>query len=137
MTRWCSLRGIRGILQMQIVKSATDIETLYTQALERYLGGGGERALRRAYEIGRMALANEVGLLEMAELHHSALSEILCNALGREEIATGVADASQFLAESLSPYEMAYRGYCDAVAGLRSVNETLEKEVKRIAHAVH
>ena len=122
---------------MQIVKSATDIETLYTQALERYLGGDGERALRRAYEVGRMALANEIGLLDMAELHHSALHKILCNAPKRDDIAAGFADASQFLAESLSPYEMAYRGYCDAVAGLRSVNETLEKEVKRIAHSVH
>lgn len=122
---------------MQIVKSATEIETHYTQALERYLGEGGERALRGAYEVGRMALANEVGLLDLAEFHHSALSKILCNTPGHHEITADIADASQFLSESLSPYEMAYRGYCDAVAGLRSVNETLEKEVKRLAHAVH
>jgi signal transduction histidine kinase len=122
---------------MAIAKSTTDIESLYTEALEQYLSGGGERALRGAYEVGRVALASEVGLLDMAELHHSALSKILSGAPGLSEIPARFADASQFLAESLSPYEMAYRGYRDAVAGLRRVNETLEQEVKRIAHSVH
>jgi signal transduction histidine kinase len=122
---------------MGIAKSTTDIETLYSEALEHYMSGGGERALRGAYELGRLALASEVGLLDLAALHHSALSTILSDVPGQREILPRLADASQFLAESLSPYEMAYRGYRDAVAGLRRVNETLEQEVKRIAHAVH
>ena len=122
---------------MGIAKSTTDIEGLYTEALEQYLSGGGERALRGAYEVGRLALTSEVGLLDMAELHHSALSKILSDNPKQDEVPVLLADASQFLAESLSAYEMAYRGYRDAVAGLRRVNETLEQEVKRIAHAVH
>ena len=120
---------------MGVAKSAIDLKVLYTEALEHYLSGGGERALRGAYEVGRMALTNDVGLLDMAELHHAALSEILSHNPGNHRVA--LADASQFLAESLSAYEMAYRGYRDAVAGLRRVNEALEQEVKRIAHAVH
>ena len=117
--------------------STTDIKALYMEALEHYLAGGGERALRGAYEVGRLALTSEVGLLDMAELHHVALSKILTNDLGQDGVPGGLADASQFLAESLSAYEMAYRGYRDAVAGLRCVNEALEQEVRRIAHAVH
>lgn len=120
---------------MGVAKSAIDIKVLYTEALQHYLSGGGERALRGAYEVGRMALTSDVGLLDMAELHHAALSEILSHNPGNQRV--GLADASQFLAESLSAYEMAYRGYRDAVAGLRRVNEALEQEVKRIAHAVH
>ena len=120
---------------MGVAKSAIDIKVLYTEALELYLSGGGEPALRGAYEVGRMALTSDVGLLDMAELHHAALSEILSHNPGNHRV--GLADASQFLAESLSAYEMAYRGYRDAVAGLRRVNEALEQEVKRIAHAVH
>jgi len=42
-----------------------------------------------------------------------------------------------FLAECLSPYEMAHRGFQDAVKALRQLNETLEQEIKRIAYAVH
>ena len=122
---------------MGIAKSTTEIESLYTEALEQYLSGGGERALRGAYEVGRLALTSEVGLLDLAGLHQSVLSKVLSGVPGQGDIPARVADASQFLAESLSPYEMAYRGYRDAVAGLRRVNETLEQEVKRIAHAVH
>ena len=117
--------------------STSDIKALYMEALEHYLSGGGERALRGAYEVGRLALTSEVGLLDIAELHHAALSKVLTDDLGQGGVQGGLADASQFLAESLSAYEMAYRGYRDAVAGLRCVNEALEQEVRRIAHAVH
>jgi signal transduction histidine kinase len=44
---------------------------------------------------------------------------------------------AEFLAECLSPYEMAHRGFQDAVKALRQLNETLEEEIKRIAYAVH
>ena len=33
---------------MGVAKSAIDIKVLYTEALEHYLSGGGERALRGA-----------------------------------------------------------------------------------------
>jgi signal transduction histidine kinase len=45
--------------------------------------------------------------------------------------------SGDFLAECLSPYEMAHRGFQDAVKALRQINETLEEEIKRIAYAVH
>ena len=122
---------------MAVAKSATNIKALYTEGLEQYLSEGGERALRGAYEVGRLALTSEIGLLDMAELHHVALSKILAEDLRRDRAPGGLAEASQFLAESLSAYEMAYRGYRDAVTGLRCVNEALEQEVRRIAHAVH
>ena len=122
---------------MAVAISTSDIKALYTEALEHSSVRGGERALRGAYEVGRLALTSEVGLLDMAELHHVALSKILTDNLGQGAAPVGLADASQFLAESLSAYEMAYRGYRDAVAGLRCVNEALEQEVRRIAHAVH
>ena len=37
----------------------------------------------------------------------------------------------------MSPYEMAQRGFQDAVKALRQINETLEEEIKRIAYSVH
>jgi hypothetical protein len=62
---------------MGVVKATPDIKALYTEALEHYLSGGGERALRGAYEAGRLALTSELGLLDMAELHHEALARII------------------------------------------------------------
>ena len=118
------------------------LESLYDEALRSYLAGGGENALHGAYEAGRLALAKDLGVLDMAALHHSALVKVLLGTDGegadeQKDLQAKLSAASQFFAESLSPYEMSHRGYRDAIAALRALNETLEEEVKRIAHAVH
>lgn len=113
------------------------LESLYREALEEHLAGGGEETLRAAYEAGRIALAKDLGVLDIAALHHSALVRALNATRGQDELQARLSAAAQFFAESLSPYEMAYRGYRDAIAALRHLNETLEKEANRIAHAVH
>jgi signal transduction histidine kinase len=122
---------------MELLESKHEIESLYTRALEQYLAEGSESALRGAYEVGRFALAKDLGVLGMVTLHQSALLKLLGSNSAREEIQAKLGAATQFFAESLSSYEMAHRGYRDAVASLRLVNETLEQEAKRIAHAVH
>jgi len=122
---------------MRIATTTSNLESLYGEALEHYLAGGGEAALRGAYEVGRLALASDVGLLDLAALHHSALIRILAGSHGQDEMRADFSAASQFFTECVSPYEMSLRGYRDAVAALRLLNETLEKEIKRIAHSVH
>src|ERR1700739_2677540 len=74
--------------------------------------------------------------MEIAGLHHNGLQRLLRaeKTQTREDLLRAGAD---FLTESLSPYEMAHRGFQDAVKALRQLNETLEEEIKRIAYAVH
>jgi signal transduction histidine kinase len=118
-------------------KPQGSFEDEYRASLREYAEGGGELALGRAYELGRRALAEQKSLLEMASLHHQAVLALVCNAeseKGREEL---LRSSAEFLAECLSPYEMAHRGFQDAVKALRQLNETLEEEIKRIAYAVH
>jgi signal transduction histidine kinase len=45
--------------------------------------------------------------------------------------------ATTFLAETLSPFEMTHRGYRDSLIAWRHINETLEQEIRRIAHTLH
>jgi len=45
-------------------------------AFQEYLAGGGEGVLRRAYELGRQALADGLGVLEMAVLIHRAMLSV-------------------------------------------------------------
>ena len=116
---------------------AGNLETLYVEALRDYLAGAGEGALRRAYEVGRLALAQGLGVLQMAALHHSSLAKVLPAVRDSEQEEGVLKAAAEFFSESLSPYEMAHRGFREAVSALRHVNETLEQEIKRIAHAVH
>lgn len=109
----------------------------YLDGLREYLSGGGEVALKQAYELGRSALAESKSILEILHLHHAALQTLLQNLRDPEETVRILRGAEEFLIEVLSPYEMIHRGFREAIVALRHLNETLEQEIKRIAHAVH
>jgi signal transduction histidine kinase len=109
----------------------------YLKGLRGYLSGGGEDALGRAYELGRSALANSKSILWLLSLHHMALQDVLQDPPVTEGAIRGALGAEAFLAEVLSPYEMTHRGFREAVSSLRGLNETLEQEVKRMAHVLH
>ena len=110
-----------------------DFEKEYLSLLREYVSGGGESTLGQVYELGRRAINERKSLVEIASLHHQALQELNANGIS---VLPHVA-AAAFLAECLSPYEMAHRGFQDAVKALRQLNETLEEEIKRIAYSVH
>lgn len=118
-------------------KGQASLQDEYTSLLCEYAAGSGEAGLGRAYELGRRGLAERKSLVDIASLHHQALQGLIReekNAKCREDLLRASGD---FLAECLSPYEMAHRGFQDAVKALRQLNETLEEEIKRIAYAVH
>lgn len=109
----------------------------YRATLLEYAAGGGEQLLGQAYELGRRALTEQKSLVELASLHHRAVFDLVCGAESEKQREQVLQASSEFLAECLSPYEMAHRGFQDAVQALRQLNETLEEEIKRIAYAVH
>jgi signal transduction histidine kinase len=109
----------------------------YLSAVESYLKGDGEPALQRAYEMGRTALAQGVGLLELARIHHTSLETLVARATSAQQRETILAGAADFFAECISPYEMTYRGFRDANSALRRFNSVLEREAKRLAHSLH
>ncbi len=110
---------------------------LYLKGLQDYLSGGGEHALGRGYEFGRAALADGHSILEILHLHHTVLQRLLEDANDSEKVVAVLRGAGAFITEVLSPYEMTNRGFREAVFALRHLNEMLELEVKRIAHALH
>lgn len=118
-------------------KPGNAFEDRYRSALCHHTVHGGEAGLRKAYELGRKAIHDGRSLIEIASLHHQALSVLVKEAKDAERRAGFLRASADFLAESLSPYEMAHRGFRDAVKALRQLNETLEEEIKRIAYAVH
>src|SRR5713226_601714 len=118
-------------------KPHAGFEDEYRSSLREYAAGRGEPALRRAYELGRLALAERKSLVEIASLHHQAVLALVRGAKSEKRRDELFQAGAEFLAECLSPYEMAHRGFQDAVKALRQLNETLEEEIKRIAYAVH
>src|SRR5712664_2758952 len=118
-------------------KPDTGFENEYRSSLREDAAGGGEPALGKAYELGRRALTEQKSLVEMASLHHQAVVVLVGGAENEKRREELLRASGEFLAECLSPYEMAHRGFQDAVKALRQLNETLEEEIKRIAYAVH
>jgi len=110
-----------------------DLQRLYADALRAGLADPSEFVLGRAYEMGRQGFAQGIGLLELVTIHHHALA---ATRVGNTE-AGEIIRAGEFFAESLSPYEMALRGFREAACAFRHLNETLEHEIQRIAHSVH
>jgi signal transduction histidine kinase len=115
----------------------SELERAYSKALAEYLAMGSENALRSGYETARAALAHGWGVLDLASMHHSIMAQTIARTNPEPSLARDLERAQQFFEESLSPYEMAHRGLHDATSALRRLNETLEQEIKRIAHAVH
>src|SRR5258708_7053188 len=138
MMTWLGVGNVQGVLKRADAKNGNPKETLLLRA-----GVVGSRlpplqaALGKAYELGRRALTERKSLVEIASLHHKALQSLILEEKDRELRESLLTTNGDFLAECLSPYEMAHRGFQDAVKALRQLNETLEEEIKRIAYAVH
>jgi signal transduction histidine kinase len=106
----------------------------YNTLLREFLSERNETALHDGYELGRGALREGRGILEMAALHHEALRDLI-----RERSLTEATlqAAEAFFIECLSPFEMSHRGAREGTLALRHLNEILEAEMQRIAHALH
>lgn len=106
----------------------------YWEILQDYLRDRSEASLSRGYELARGALVDGCGVLQMADIHHRALIRLLAENGATDGLLIG---ADELFAECLSPFEMSLRGAQEGTRALRHLNEVLESELKRIAHALH
>jgi hypothetical protein len=81
----------------------------YRAAFLRYLSRQEESALDSGYRLGRAALAGGRSLLEVVQVHHEVLTEVLRDSPG-DDVAVVARSASDFLVEVLASYDMARRG---------------------------
>jgi light-regulated signal transduction histidine kinase (bacteriophytochrome) len=108
-----------------MMRSRDSLRDEYTRTLVSHLAKADEATLHHAYEIGRGALSDGLGVLDLVSFHHDALSQ--CEELGSDAVrAQKLAIAAEFLAESLSSFEMTLRGYREANVHLAKLNETLQ-----------
>src|ERR1700758_4869513 len=96
-----------------------NFEEEYRSGLSLYTEAGGEAALGRAYELGRQALQQQLSVVELASLHHRAVIDLMRAAATEAQKEELFCTSAEFLAECVSPYEMAHRGFQDAVKALR------------------
>jgi signal transduction histidine kinase len=111
-----------------------DLAGEYAAALGRHLEDGSEDGLNHAYELGRTAVREGMGMLKLAAMHQQALVGALLHRVATLEGARAAQRASEFFAESLVPYEMSRRGYQEANDVLLGANRELEQRVDSILH---
>jgi len=93
----------------------------YVEALLAYMLAGGEGALARANELGRQALMNGLGVLDMVALHHSALDQLVADKKLKHKANLSYRTAAEFLSEALSPFEITHQGFRDATETMAKV----------------
>lgn len=116
-----------------------DFSQRYTEALRRFLADGGEDALHAAYELGREAIKQGLGVLAAANVHQQALAAVLLPTFTLNDDVRGfrVTEALKglevFFMENLSPFEAHHRGFLEANDRLRELNEALERRAAELA----
>jgi hypothetical protein len=90
-----------------------ELRRSYASGLHAYLHDPNERTLRAAYELGREAVTRELDVLDLALVHHEALATAL-RAADTDDLERLARSAGDFLAESLSAFEMIRRAYTEA-----------------------
>src|SRR5882724_8206803 len=74
MTRWCSSRVItEGTMTNPMHRLAR----FYAVTLQKYLENEQEAVLEHAYELGRTAIAQELGVLDVARIHQETVGKLL------------------------------------------------------------
>ena len=128
MTPW---RWLYAILEVAMNESLSELSERYTVALRSYLATEGEAALHAAYELGRKAVGQGLGVLGMAKIHQQALANVLLPRLGENQ--RDVPAVESFFMEALSPFEAQHRGFNEANARLIALNEALERRAAELA----
>src|SRR5437867_459869 len=106
----------------------------YAVAMQDYLAGSGEAALERAYEAGRRALAEGMGVLDILAAQQAPMIRALQTQVGEEDKERAIERVLHCLAESLSPFEMVLRGVQEANARLQqrlSSLQSVEEQLRR------
>jgi PAS domain S-box-containing protein len=117
---------MKSSLQVEDSHSAKEHEAV----LRDYLAGAGEAALERAYELGRRALADHLGVLDIAKLQYEALRRVSPRLFRRAAWSRTIQAAERLLIESLTPYEVTHRGFREAHAALQASEERYRELVE-------
>jgi hypothetical protein len=85
--------------------------TSYAAALASYVADGTEQRLKAAYDLGRAAVEQGLGVLDVAAAHNDAVVRVARDAA---DTAAVIEAAGEFLIESLAAFEVVQRGATEA-----------------------
>ena len=92
-----------------------DLTRDYRSGFLRYLPTAARPRMTTGYELGRRAARSGVSLLDLVEVHHQVLGEVLTEE-PPPDTAEVMAAACEYFSEVLSTFEMAHRAVHDRAA---------------------
>jgi hypothetical protein len=87
-----------------------DLKRDYKTGFLRYLVRRDEAPLHTAYVIGRSAVADGLSILDLSQIHHEVLLEIL-QETSEEDLDRVGTSAAQYFGEALATYDMTQRSF--------------------------
>lgn len=99
----------------------------YSTLLNAYISTPTEALRERVYLLSSESIAHGQGVLDLSEAHREALLKILDRAQTPQQSEQIAKLATEFLMESLVPFEMTHRGYKETVEKLTITSKALLK----------
>jgi two-component system, NtrC family, sensor kinase len=103
-----------------------ELDTECVSAAAAHLAEQNETSLSRAYDLGRRALAQGMGILDIMSLQAAAYTQLVQAAPAHRQAALATA-VDDFFREMLSPFEMSFRGFREANDELLRLNHDLSE----------
>jgi light-regulated signal transduction histidine kinase (bacteriophytochrome) len=116
-------------------QAADNITLRHLTLLRDYLENGKEEALDQAYGLGRDAMVQGMGILDMLQVHRTHLMSLLQSSSDVIEAAEAFSKGNSLLPEMLSPFEMSHRGFQEVSSNLQRLNQTLAQRVAELGRA--
>ena len=88
----------------------------YTPLMLRYQSQRDETSLRHAYELGRDAMRDSIGLLDVVRVHHEIFLDVLATARDTDEAQRIARAASDLLMDLIASFEMSHRALTESRA---------------------
>lgn len=101
----------------------------YAVILREYAAEEREAVLEGAYELGRAAIRDGLGILDMARIHRESREKLFRADSGGQNRERVSKAAATFFLQALSPFEATHRGFCETNAQLEKRNRELEAEI--------
>jgi hypothetical protein len=95
----------------------------YAPLMLRYLTQRDESGLKSAYELGREAMGESVGLLDVIRVHNEVLLGVLATVRDVDEARSIAQTASLLLIDLVAAFEMSQRGFLDVRLGRDEASE--------------
>jgi len=106
----------------------------YKKSITEYIDTSNESLLEDAYELGRLAMQKDIGILEMKSIHKQTIAELLNQTSTVKEVIEKLEICERFFDECLAPFDMAERSFKEVKAELRLDNKLLEERVVKRTH---